>query len=265
VTRQWEWPDSGTLADLAAIRRSGPLVHCLTNIVVANFTANALLAIGGAPIMVENSQESGEFAKGADAVLVNMGTLSEDRIEAMRRASASARSAGVPWILDPVAAGAIAARTDLSRDLLGNGPAVLRGNGSEVMCVAGAGAPGKGVESLAGAAEALPAAREIARQYGCVVAVSGEVDHLTDGETDVAVPGGHVLMTRVTGVGCILGSLMAAFTAVQNDRLRAAAGASALLAEAGSRAAKTTAAAGAGSGTFAVALIDHLYLIAEEA
>ena len=265
MVQQWEWPSAPTMTDLAALHDSAPLVHCLTNIVVANFTANGLLAIGAAPIMVENPEESGEFARGANAVLVNMGTLSVERIEAMRRASASAHAANVPWVLDPVAAGAIAARTELSHDLLANRPAVLRGNGSEIMCIAGTGGPGKGVESLAGAAEALPAAESIARKYGCVVAVSGEIDHITDGTTTITVPGGDVLMTRVTGVGCMLGALMAAFVAVQDDYLRAAAGASALLAEAGRRASTNSDGTRSGSGTFGVALIDHLYHLAESA
>jgi hydroxyethylthiazole kinase len=265
MIHRWEWPSDPALSDLAAIRESGPLVHCLTNIVVANFTANALLAVGAAPIMVENPEESGHFAQEADALLVNMGTLSTGRIDAMRLASASAHSAGVPWVLDPVAAGAIDTRAGLSRELLRNKPGVLRGNGSEIMCIAGRGAPGKGVESLATSAEARPAARDIARQYGCVVAVSGEIDHITDGAATITVPGGDVLMTRVTGVGCILGALMAAFTAVQSDSLCAAAGASAVLAEAGRRAGQKTDGASPGTGTFALALIDHLYYLAEEA
>jgi hydroxyethylthiazole kinase len=261
---QWYWPNAAAQTDLAAVRERGPLVHCLTNIVVANFTANVLLAVGAAPIMVENPQESGQFAAGADAVLVNMGTLSQDRIEAMRLASASASSAGVPWVLDPVAAGAIAERTKLSHELLDNKPAVVRGNGSEVMCVGGVGAPGKGVDSLASAAEALPAAQSVARRYGCVVAVSGEVDQITNGEQVIAVPGGDPLLTRVTGTGCVLGALIAAFAAVQQDSLRAAAGASALFAEAGRRAGEKIGDRKPGPGTFAAALVDHLYWIAEE-
>lgn len=265
MTQRWEWPSAPARKDLAALQESGPLVHCLTNIVVANFTANALLAIAAAPIMLENPREAGEFAQKADAVLVNMGTLSTDRIEAMRFAAAGAQSAGVPWVLDPVAAGAVGTRTELGQELLKNGPSVLRGNGSEVMCIAGDGAPGKGVESLAGAAEALPSAENIARQYGCVVAVSGEVDHLTDGETTIAVPGGDILMTRVTGVGCALGALIAAFTAVDDDPLRAAASASLVLAEAGRRAGGKAKGEHRGPGTFALALIDELYWLGEEA
>jgi hydroxyethylthiazole kinase len=263
TTEQWEWPDARALADLAAVRERGPLVHCLTNIVVANFTANVLLAVGAVPTMVENPQESGEFAARADAVLVNLGTLSIGRIEAMGLASAGARDADVPWVLDPVGAGAITRRVELTHELLENGPAVVRGNGSEVMCVGGAGAPGKGVDSLAGAAEALPAAQAIARRYGCAVAVSGEVDHLTDGSRDVVVSGGDQLLTRVTGTGCALGALMAAFAAVQPEPLRAAASASAVFAEAGRRAGEKVDNVRPGPGTFATALVDHLYWLAE--
>jgi hydroxyethylthiazole kinase len=265
MIEKWEWPNAATLTDLNTLHKNGPLVHCLTNIVVANFTANALLAVGAAPIMLENPEEAAEMAQAADAVLINMGTLSLQRTEAMRHASASAHAADIPWVLDPVAAGAVGTRTELSQELLKKRPRVLRGNGSEIMCVAGADIPGKGVESLADSAEALPSAQSIARRYGCVVAVSGQVDHITDGETTIAVPGGDILMTRVTGVGCVLGALIAAFTAVNKDALRAAAAASAVLAEAGLRASGKPSGETRGPGTFALALIDELYWISENA
>jgi hydroxyethylthiazole kinase len=133
----------------------------------------------------------------------------------------------------------------------------VRGNASEILALAGASGGGKGVDSTADSADALPRARELAARSGAVVAVSGVVDYITDGETTLAVPGGHVLMTKVTGVGCALGALMAAFLAVSTSPLEAAASASAVLAAAAERAARNA----RGPGSFAVALLDQLWLL----
>lgn len=253
--------DPAVAAVLGAVVEGAPLVHCLTNIVVAGFTANVLLAIGASPAMVENAQESGEFAAVAGSVLVNLGTLSAERERAMRAAAAAAHASGTPWVLDPVAVGALAHRTELARELLRFHPTVIRGNGSEVMSLAGVrDAAGKGVDSAAGSADALDGARWLARSAGCVVAVSGATDFVTDGTEVVAVPGGHLLMTRVTGVGCALGAVMAACCAVDRRPVVAAATASAVLAAAGERAA----AGNPGPGTFAVRLLDALAALAAE-
>lgn len=258
----WRWGDPAVTAATAAVVTGRPLVHCLTNIVVAGFTANVLLAVGASPAMVENARESAEFAAVAGGVLVNLGTLSAEREEAMTAATAAAARAGRPWVLDPVAVGALAPRTAFAGRLLAHGPAVVRGNASEVLSLAGvAGAGGRGVDSTADSGDAVEGAGVLARRTGAVVAVSGPVDYVTDGDRVVAVPGGHELLTRVTGVGCALGALMAAFLAAGRSPLDAAAGASALMAEAGGRAA----AGGCGPGTFAVRLLDELAALAAEA
>ncbi|MHB1781755.1 MAG: hydroxyethylthiazole kinase, partial [Acidimicrobiales bacterium] len=139
------WTDHRVPELLAEVRAGHPLVHCLTNIVVAGFTANVLLAVDASPAMVENSQESGAFAAIAGAVLVNLGTLSAEREVAMRAAATGAVSAGRPWVLDPVAVGALAHRTRVAGELLAARPSVVRGNASEVMSLAGAGRGGRGV------------------------------------------------------------------------------------------------------------------------
>ncbi len=248
---------------LRAVATESPLVHCLTNIVVAGFTANVLLALGASPAMVENAEEAGPFAQVAGAVLVNLGTLSGEREAAMRAAAAAAEGASRPWVLDPVAVGALEHRTLLARELLGHGPTVIRGNASEIASLAGmAGAAGRGVDSKMGSGAAVGAARELARSSGAVVAVSGAVDYVTDGRQVLEVPGGDVLMTRVTGVGCALGAVMAALLAVVSDPLTAARDASAILKEAGSRAASPPP---PGPGTFAVRLLDALGCLAREA
>lgn len=248
-------------AALRHLRTQAPLVQCLTNVVVANFTANALLAAGASPAMVDNPAEAQAFAGISGAVLVNLGTPYADTVQAMQAAVRGAQAAGVPWVLDPVAAGALAWRTGLALDWVRqHRPTIVRGNASEVLALAG-GAGGKGVESLASAEQALAAAAALAAERSMVVAVSGAVDHITDGRRLVRIANGHAHLTRVTGAGCALGALMAAFAAVEGDALVAAAAATALLTVAADRAAEQS----AGPGSFAVALLDHLHGLTPEA
>jgi hydroxyethylthiazole kinase len=255
------WADPRVPAALGSVCEQRPLVHCLTNIVVAGYTANVLLAVGASPAMIENVEEAGAFAAMADAVLVNLGTLSAERELAMRLAAAAADESGRPWVLDPVGVGVLMHRREFAAQLLKLRPAVVRGNASEVMSLAGFGQGGRGVDSLASSEEARTAAGELARSCRCVVAVSGVVDRVTDGENAFDVPGGSPLMTRVTGLGCALGALIAAFAAVGDDVLFATAAASAVLAAAGERAAQGN----PGPGTFAVLLVDELGALTREA
>ncbi len=249
------------LADLASLRERGPLTHCITNIVVTNFTANVLLAIGASPAMVIAAEESAEFAAIASALLINVGTVTPADFEGMIVAARSAQAAGTPWVLDPVAAGALRYRTGLVAQLLEHRPTIVRGNASEIMALAGMSAGGKGVDSTAGSADALEGARALATSSGAVVAVSGEVDYVTDGDEVVAVPGGDVMMTRITGTGCALGAIMAAFLTASATPLEAAVSASAVFAAAGERAA----AASRGPGSMMIALLDGLYLVGRPA
>lgn len=239
---------------LTAMRERAPLVQCLTNTVVMQWTANVLLAAGAAPAMVDNPEEAGPFAAVADGVLVNLGTPQLATVDAMGRAVSGAAGAGTPWVLDPVGAGGLPWRTRAMVDLLARAtPAVIRGNASEILGLAG-GQGGKGPESVSSAEEALPVARALAREQGCVVAVSGPVDHVTDGERVVRVANGSPLLTKVTGGGCALGALVAAFTGALGDPFLAAVTATATY----TVAAEVAAARAAGPGSFAVALLDAL-------
>jgi hydroxyethylthiazole kinase len=241
-------------AALEAVRREAPLVQCLTNIVVAGWTANTLLAAGAAPAMVDNPEEAAGFATVARGVLVNLGTPYPDTARAMVEAVGAAGRAETPWVLDPVAVGGLAWRTGIATELLGIAtPTVIRGNASEIGALAG-GAGGRGVDAVDTADAVLPAAVDLAKLHGTVVAVSGPVDHLTDGERVVRVGNGHPWMTKVTGVGCGLGALMAAFAAVVDDALVAATAATATLTVAAEDAAR----AARGPGSFAFALLDEL-------
>jgi hydroxyethylthiazole kinase len=245
----------GGLADaLTALRDRPPLVQCLTNIVVAGWTANVLLAVGAAPAMVDNPHEAGEFAAIAGGVLVNLGTPYDDTARAMHLAVAATKPAATPWVLDPVAAGALAWRTSLAQQLMGEArPTIVRGNASEILALAG-GSGGRGVESVDSPEAAAQVAKALAEQQQSVIAVSGPTDHITDGERMVRLSNGHPWLTRVTGVGCALGALMAAFAAVVPDAVVAAAAATATLTVAADAAAEQS----RGPGTFAVALLDEL-------
>jgi hydroxyethylthiazole kinase len=246
------------LADaLAALRDRPPLVQCLTNIVAAGWTANVLLAVGAAPAMVDNPREAGEFAAIAGGVLVNLGTPYDETVAAMHLAVAGAKLAGTPWVLDPVAVGALGWRTDLAQDLLREArPTIVRGNASEILALAG-GRGGRGVESADSSEAAAEVAVLLANQHQTVIAVSGPTDHITDGRRTVRLNNGHPWLTRVTGVGCALGALMAAFAAVVPDAVVAAAAATATLTVAGDSAATRA----RGPGGFAVTLLDELALI----
>lgn len=236
-------------AALRELRATTPLVQCVTNSVVTGFTANVLLALGAAPAMVDIPQEAGAFAAVAGGSLVNLGTpTAEQRAAALEVAAATRR-----WVLDPVAVGLLPVRTALAAKLLDAGPAIVRGNASEILAVAGAGAGGRGVDSTTGPEAAADAAASLARRTGAVVAVSGRVDLVADGDRVVRVAGGHELLTRVTGGGCSLGATMAAFLAVC-EPLSAAVAASLVFA----RAAEVAAAAAPGPGSFAVAFLDAL-------
>ena len=247
-------------ADLAAIRKRRPLVHQITNYVVMNETANATLAIGALPVMAHALQEVEEMASAASALVLNIGTLSDEWVEAMIAAGRAANAAGVPVVLDPVGAGATEYRTDTSRRLLDVLElAVVRGNSAEIATLAGRQAEIRGVEAV-GAAGGPDLAREAAKALGCVVAVTGPVDHVSDGETVNSVANGHELMGTVTGTGCMSTAITGCFLGVQPDALTAATGALVAFGVAGEDAASSA----SGPGSFHVALYDALYALDPE-
>lgn len=244
---------------LARVRADSPLVQCLTNSVVTGFTANVLLALGASPAMVDIPEEAGPFARVASGVLINLGTPHAEQRSAMVEAARAAGSVGTPWVLDPVAVGALPVRTALARELLRLGPTVIRGNASEIIALAGAGDGGRGVDSSDGVGAAEESARELARAAGCVVAVSGPVDFVTDGVRSARIANGDALLTRVTGGGCALGAVMAAFAAVDEDRFAAVVAAVTTYTVAAELAAKES----SGPGSFAVAFLDALAALEE--
>ncbi|MGY2900012.1 hydroxyethylthiazole kinase [Curtobacterium sp. PvP017] len=248
---------------LEAVRARSPLVQCITNTVVQNVTANVLLALGASPAMVDVPTEAGPFARVADALLVNTGTPhAEPRVAALEAAHA-ARDAGTPWVLDPVAVGSLPVRTALARDLLGLHPTVLRGNASEVLALLGDSAGGRGVDSTVGTEDArLASVQASTGRLVAAVAVSGPVDLLVAPGTGVVrVANGTDLLTRITGGGCALGAVVAAFTSVAPDDAGAAAVAATAV---HTIAAELAAREAGGPGTFQPLFLDRLASLTPE-
>lgn len=254
-------PDLLDLHVLHHFRTRSPLTHCMTNDVVQAFTANVLLALGASPAMVIEAEEAEQFAGIADALLINVGTLTSPRAQAMRRAIERAVAAGKPWTLDPVAVGALAFRTRFCQQILTLKPAAIRGNASEILALAGMSAGGRGVDTTDTAASALPAAQALARQTNAIVAVTGEVDYVTDGQRTKTIAGGDLMMTRVVGTGCALSAVVAASCSLPGDRLDNVAAACGWMKRAGS----VAAAHSAGPGSFASAFIDALWNLEAQA
>ena len=219
-------PDSisidAVFAALTDLRARRPLVHNITNYVAMSVSANVLLALGASPAMVHALEEVEDFVAISDALAVNIGTLSPPWVTAMQAAVGRANALGKPWVLDPVGCGATPYRTKVAGELAALGPAVIRGNASEIMSLAGqVGASGKGVDSTAQAEDATGAASALARRAGCVVAVTGATDYVTDGTKVTAIHGGHELMPLSTALGCSLTAVTAAFCAVRPPRAAA--------------------------------------------
>jgi hydroxyethylthiazole kinase len=242
---------------LAKVRETRPLVHNITNVVVTNFTANGLLALGASPVMAYAKQEVADMAKLAGALVLNIGTLNETEVEAMLIAGRAANEAGVPVVLDPVGAGATAYRTETARRILSEvRVSVLRGNAAEVANVIGREWKIKGVDAEEDGDGAAELAVEAARRLGVTVVVTGREDAATDGNAVYMVKNGHPLLTRVTGTGCLLSSVIGAFAAVERRFAKAAAAALAVYGVAAELAAQGRGAEGPGS--FQIAFLDRL-------
>jgi len=252
---------SGIWSSVQEIRQKSPVVHNITNYVVMNNSANALLAIGASPVMAHAEEEVEEMVNIAGALVINIGTLSPHWIRAMLRAAYQAEKQNVPIILVGVGAGATAYRTSTARDLLREvPPAVIRGNASEIMAILEEDVQTKGVESTASSHTALDVARQINRTYGSIVCVSGETDYVIDGDDVTKIGNGHPMMTKVTGMGCIATALCGAFAAVNRAYAEATAQAMAVMGIAGEIAAEDV----PGPGSLQVRLLDALYRLSEK-
>lgn len=246
---------------LADVRDLAPVVHNITNYVVMNSTANALLAVGASPVMAHAEEEMADMVAIASALVLNIGTLSRDWVAAMFKAAEAAAKRGIPIVLDPVGAGATPYRTAVARELVHVArPAIIRGNASEIMAVGGERAKTKGVDSTEASSDAVSAAQALHASSGAVVCVSGATDYIVGGKAVHKVANGHVLMTRVTGLGCTASALCGAFAAVNPDHAAAAAQAMVVMGIAGELAAEGA----AGPGTLQVRFLDALYRLDRE-
>lgn len=239
-----------------ALRNQAPLVHCITNYVAMNIAANVTLAAGAFPAMIHAPEEVADFAPIAGALTINIGTLSAPWVDSMKAAAVAANKADEPWVLDPVAHFTTAYRANAALDLLALKPTVVRGNASEIIALAGGAGSGKGVDSGDSVRDAHSSAEALASNHGCVVAVSGAVDFITDGARSASITGGSDLMPKVTALGCSLTALVGAYAAVAPS-LEATIAAFLHFAEAGERAGEET----NGPGSFSVAFLDMLHAL----
>ncbi len=247
-------PDLAVLTadSLDRIRERTPLIHNITNFVVMNDTANALLAIGASPVMAHAIHEVRDMVAYAGALVLNIGTLEDSWIESMFVAGKEANKLGVPVILDPVGAGATPLRTStVERMLESIRLAVIRGNAGELATIAGQEGKVRGVDSVAAATPEL-AVRAVARRTGGAAVASGAIDYVAGANRLALIRNGHPLMGRITGSGCMATALTGAFAAVETDPFLAAAEAMIAFGIAGEMAAAIS----AGPGTFRANLID---------
>ncbi|MFA7279024.1 MAG: hydroxyethylthiazole kinase [Sterolibacterium sp.] len=247
--------------DIQRIRAEAPLVHNITNYVVMNTTANALLAIGASPVMAHAIEEMAEMTGLAGSLVINIGTLSAPWVEAMLAAGKTARQRGIPVVLDPVGCGATQFRTTTAQKLIeAIKPVVIRGNASEIRALLHAGQATKGVDSLCTPDEVEEDARTLSRSAECVVVVSGAVDLIVAGDRVAKVANGHSMMTRVTGMGCTASAIAGAFVAINPSPFMAAVHAMATMGIAGEIAAERS----KGPGSLQLNFLDILYGLQEQ-
>ena len=240
---------------LAEIRRRKPLLHHITNFVVMNDTANVTLHIGALPVMAHAEEEVAEMVARAGALVLNLGTPTPERIEAMFVAGHRASKLGVPIVLDPVGAGATELRTMSTLRLLEElDITIVRGNLGEVSALVGLGGEVKGVESIGGG-DPIEVACRMARRWDLTAAITGQRDIVSDGCRIVAVDNGHKWLTTITGSGCMATTMVAAFAAVEPDPLLAATAGLACF----GLAAELAAVKACGPASFKVALFDAIY------
>jgi len=249
------------IRDFNLIREKSPLVHNITNYVVMNNTANALLSIGASPVMAHSIDEVEEMASIASSLVLNIGTLSKEWIKSMILAGRTALKNGIPIILDPVGAGATSFRTKTCFTLIEEcHPTIIRGNASEIMTLAHQSNSCKGVDSIASSFQAKDAALLLAKELNSVVVVSGETDYITDGNKLICIKNGSSLMSKVTGMGCTATAITGAFAAVDEDPFQSAVSAMAVMGITGELAAINA----KGPGTMQLNFLDELYLLSGE-
>lgn len=244
---------------LTEVREQVPLVHNITNYVTVNDVANAVLAIGGSPIMADDYEEAADITSIAKALVINIGTLNQRTIDSMIAAGKMANELGIPVVLDPVGAGASRLRNATTQEIIENVDiSILRGNLSEVSFVAGLSVATKGVDVSAEDEkhDAVEVAKSVANRLNCVTVITGTVDVISDGTAVLKIANGHPMLSKVTGTGCMTSALIGAYAGVTRDYFTAAAAGTASMGIAGEIAYEK--AGKIGTGSFHIAIIDAL-------
>ncbi|MDD4637392.1 MAG: hydroxyethylthiazole kinase [Bacteroidales bacterium] len=247
--------------DVQLVREKSPLIHNITNYVVMNNTANALLAIGASPVMAHSIDEVVEMTGIASALVLNIGTLDAEWVDSMVLAGKTASLKNIPVVFDPVGAGATSYRTKVCKRIIEEcKPSIIRGNASEILALCHANTQTKGVDSTASSDSALDSAKALASLTRSVVVISGPTDYITDGIQVNTVENGNSMMARVTGMGCTSTAVVGAFAAINKNILEAATHGMAVMSIAGEIAAFRS----PGTGSLQVNFLDELYRLNEE-
>ncbi|KEI71152.1 hydroxyethylthiazole kinase [Endozoicomonas elysicola] len=243
------------IQSLGELREKQPLVHNITNDVVTNTTANALLAIGASPIMAQAIEEVADMVGITNSLVINSGTLTRSSLESMILATETAHNLDKRWILDPVGVGATPFRLTSNKQLLEYKPSVVRGNASEIKALFTGANEGKGVDSSSSSESTLHFIQEKAREHQLVIAVTGATDYVTDGYEVYQINNGHPMMARVTGTGCTATAIIGAFLAICDTPLMAAVSGLTCLGIAGELASMDC----PGPGSLQLRMLDELY------
>lgn len=248
---------------LRKVREENPLVHNITNTVVTNFTANGLLAIGASPVMASAPEEVADMAKISSSLVLNIGTLTAQTVESMILAGKSANEHNVPVIFDPVGAGANRFRTESAQKIMSEvNVSVIRGNAAEIANVVGEKWEIKGVDAGSIEGDVWSLAVTAAQKWNCIVVITGKEDIATDGSNTYVVANGHPLLTKVTGTGCLLTSVIGAFAGVEQDGLKASIAALTFYGVAAEKAAEK--ALEQGPGSFQIEFLNQLSFVSDK-
>ncbi len=249
---------------LSCIKEQNPLIHHITNYVTVNDCANIVLALGGSPVMADAIEEVEAMVSIASALVINIGTLNSEVVKSMIKAGKKANELGIPVILDPVGVGATPYRREVAEELIGEIKfSVIRGNLAEIMVLCGLESISKGVDSNENSSQGLTVAKNAAKLLNTVVAITGAVDYISDGEKVICLENGDKILTKVIGTGCMSTSLIGCYCAVTKDYLTAAAAGILSMGISGEIALKHIM-RGEGSGSFKVHLLDAIYNLSKE-
>lgn len=243
---------------ISLVKNKKPLVHHITNVVTINDCANVTLAIGASPVMTTNPEEVEDMVKIADALVLNIGTISDSVVKSIIIAGKAANKKGIPVILDPVGVGATPYRKRIAKEILKEvSVSIIRGNASEIYGLIGGQALTKGVDAGDVSIDQGELALNAAKQLSCVVVVSGKVDAISDGTNIVRIYNGDSYLPSISGTGCMLTSLIGSFAGCSDDLFGASIIGTLVMGLAGERAKKAMGENG-GIGTFRMKLMDEI-------